>query len=417
MGKINFIKPDIEISGFYLGTMDINVKPNYNKTIYACFIGYIVQAIVNNFAPLLFLTFEKSYNIELSKITLLVTINFFIQLVVDLVSANFVDKIGYKTSAVIAHLFSFSGLIFLAVLPDLFSNAFAGLLVAVIIYAIGGGLIEVIISPIMESCPTKNKEKAMSLLHSFYCWGHVCVVLLSTVFFKIFGIDNWKILAVIWSAVPLANMLLFSKSPIAPLLQDGERSMSFKELFSNKLFWILFIMMVAAGASEQAVSQWASAFAEQGLGVSKSIGDLAGPMLFAVLMGSSRAFYGKYGDKINLDKFMIVSSILCIVSYLAISLFSSPVCSLVACGLCGLSVGIMWPGTFSKAASTLKQGGTAMFALLALGGDLGCSTGPTLVGFVSSVFGNDLKNGILCSVIFPILLLVGITVCRKIKKL
>lgn len=327
--------------------MTISKNLNYNKTIYACFVGYIVQAVVNNFAPLLFLTFEKNYNIELSKITLLVTINFFIQLVVDLLSAKFVDKIGYRSSVLLAHMFSFLGLILLAVLPDLMSNSFAGLLIAVIVYAVGGGLIEVIISPIMESCPTDNKEKAMSLLHSFYCWGHVGVVLLSTVFFKAFGIENWKILAIIWAVIPLCNMMLFAKSPIAPLIEDGEHSMSFKELFANKLFWILLVMMVAAGASEQAVSQWASAFAEQGLGVSKAVGDLAGPMLFAVLMGTSRVFYGKYGDKINLDKFMIISSLLCVASYLAISLFSSPVLSLISCGICGLSVGIMWPGTFS----------------------------------------------------------------------
>lgn len=396
--------------------MHIDKNLNYNKTIYACFIGYIVQAVVNNFAPLLFLTFEKDYNIPLSKITLLVTINFLIQLAVDLLSAKFVDKIGYKASVIIAHLFSFLGLIFLAILPDLFNNAFAGLLAAVIVYAIGGGLIEVIISPIMESCPTDNKEKAMSLLHSFYCWGHVGVVLLSTVFFKSFGIENWKILAIIWSVIPLLNIFLFIKSPIAPLLKDGEHGMSFKELFTNKLFWILLVMMVAAGASEQSVSQWASAFAEQGLGVSKAVGDLAGPMLFAVLMGASRVFYGKFGDKINLDKFMTFSSFLCVASYLAISLLPSPVLSLVSCGLCGLSVGIMWPGTYSKASSTLKQGGTAMFALLALGGDLGCSVGPTLVGFASSSYGDNLKNGILCAVVFPILLLAGIVVCKKIKK-
>lgn len=396
--------------------MHIDKKMNYNKTMYACFIGYIVQAVVNNFAPLLFLTFEKDYSVELSKITLLVTVNFLVQLAVDLLSAKFVDKIGYKASAVIAHLFSFFGLVFLAILPDLFGNAFAGLLISVVVYAIGGGLIEVIISPIMESCPTDNKEKAMSLLHSFYCWGHVGVVLLSTIFFKAFGITNWKILALLWAVIPLLNIFLFLKAPIAPLLKDGERRMSLRELFTNKLFWVLLVMMVAAGASEQSVSQWASAFAEQGLGVSKATGDLAGPMLFAVLMGISRVFYGKFGVKINLDKFMIISSLLCVMSYLAISLVASPVLSLISCGLCGLSVGIMWPGTFSKAAGALKQGSTAMFALLALGGDLGCSVGPTLVGFASSSLGNNLKGGILCAVVFPVLLLICIMTCKKIKK-
>ena len=371
------------------------MKDKYQNTMYACFVGYIVQAIVNNFVPLLFLTFESSYGIPLSQITMLITFNFGIQLLVDLLSAKFVDKIGYRVSIVMAHIFAALGLAGLVVLPDLLPNAFAGLLIAVVIYAIGGGLIEVLISPIMESCPSENKEKAMSLLHSFYCWGHVGVVLLSTLFFWFFGIADWKILALLWVIIPVCNGILFCKVPIAPLIEEGEIGMSLWELCKNRIFWILMLMMMCAGASEQAVSQWASTFAEQGLGVSKAIGDLAGPMSFAILMGSARAFYGKFGDRIDLDKFMQASSLLCIVSYLCISLSPSPLFSLIGCSLCGLSVGIMWPGTFSKASAALRNGGTAMFALLALAGDVGCSGGPTLVGFVTGLASDDLKKGIL----------------------
>lgn len=394
------------------------MKDKYQKTMYACFAGYIVQAIVNNFVPLLFLTFESSYNIPLSQITMLITFNFGIQLIVDLLSTKFVDRIGYRVSIVMAHVFAAGGLIGLVVLPDLLPNAFAGLLIAVVIYAIGGGLIEVLISPIMESCPTENKEKAMSLLHSFYCWGHVGVVLLSTLFFKLCGIENWKILALIWAAIPIVNGIVFCKAPIASLIEDGEIGMSLRDLCRNQMFWILMLMMVCAGASEQAVSQWASTFAEQGLGVTKTIGDLAGPMAFAILMGSARAFYGKFGEKIDLDKFMMGSSLLCVIAYLCISLSPSPLISLVGCAVCGLSVGIMWPGTFSKASATLKNGGTAMFALLALAGDVGCSGGPTLVGFVTGQMSNNLKLGILAGIVFPILLIVAEIVLkgRKIQK-
>lgn len=387
--------------------MQTSVRNDYTKTIYACFIGYIIQAIVNNFAPLLFLTFHMQYGIALSNITLLVTINFGIQLLVDLVSVRFVDKIGYRTSMLFAHVFAATGLITLAILPEIFENAFIGLLIAVVLYAVGGGLLEVLISPVMEACPTDNKEKAMSLLHSFYCWGHVGVVLISTLFFSVFGISNWKILALVWALVPVMNGILFSKVPIAPLTPEGETGLSLKELFGSKLFWIFMLMMVCAGASEQAVSQWASTFAEKGLGVSKTIGDLAGPMTFAVLMGLSRLIYGKYGDKFNLDRFMIGSGLLCIASYLVISFVPSAAVGLIGCAVCGLSVGIMWPGTFSKAAATIKGGGTAMFALLALGGDLGCSGGPTLAGFVSGMLGDDLRKGILAAVIFPVLLVLG----------
>ena len=391
------------------------MKDKYQNTMYACFVGYIVQAIVNNFVPLLFLTFESSYGIPLSQITMLITFNFGIQLLVDLLSAKFVDKIGYRVSIVMAHIFAALGLAGLVVLPDLLPNAFAGLLIAVVIYAIGGGLIEVLISPIMESCPSENKEKAMSLLHSFYCWGHVGVVLLSTLFFWFFGIADWKILALLWVIIPVCNGILFCKVPIAPLIEEGETGMSLRELCKNRIFWILMLMMMCAGASEQAVSQWASTFAEQGLGVSKTIGDLAGPMSFAILMGSARAFYGKFGDRIDLDKFMQASSLLCIVSYLCISLSPSPLFSLIGCSLCGLSVGIMWPGTFSKASAALRNGGTAMFALLALAGDVGCSGGPTLVGFATGLASDDLKKGILAGIIFPILLIVGIVSLKKAK--
>ena len=396
---------------------EARMKNKYNNTITACFIGYIVQAIVNNFTPLLFLFFQKSYHIQISQITLLVTFNFGIQLLVDLLSVKFVDKIGYRVSMIIANVLAATGLLLLTVLPEILPIPFIGILIAVMIYAVGGGLLEVLVSPIVEACPSDNKEKTMSLLHSFYCWGHAGVVLVSTLFFYIVGIDNWKILAVIWAIIPIINAFIFSKVPIAPLFKDGESGLKLTELFKIKTFWILLIMMISAGASEQAVSQWASTFVEKGLGISKVAGDLAGPMSFAILMGISRLFYGKYGNRINLDHFMIYSTILCILSYLGISLLSIPILNLIACAVCGFSVGIMWPGTFSKASASLPKGGTAMFALLALGGDLGCSGGPTLVGMISGLLDDNLKMGILAGCIFPVLLLIGIFLCRKPKKI
>lgn len=392
------------------GVLLMNEK--YKKTVYACFIGYIVQAIVNNFVPLLFLTFHSSYGIPMTQITLLITFNFGLQLLVDILSVTFVDRIGYRASVIIAHLCAVMGFVFLTVLPDMFENAFTGLLVAVAVYAVGGGLLEVLVSPIVEACPTKNKEKAMSLLHSFYCWGHMAVVVVSTAFFHLFGIENWKIMACVWAIVPFANLIFFTKVPIASLIDEGEKGLTIGQLFRKKIFWVLMVMMICAGASEQAVSQWASAFAETGLHVSKTIGDLAGPMLFAFLMGSARAFYGKYGERIDLDEFMIGSSVLCIISYLCISLVPSPIVGFIGCALCGLSVGIMWPGVFSKAAASDARGGTAMFALLALAGDVGCAGGPTVVGMVSSAWGNNLKVGMLAGVVFPVILLIGIYLCR-----
>ena len=377
------------------------MKYSYDCTMRACFTGYIVQAIVNNFVPLLFLTFQRTYHIPLQQITLLVTFNFGIQLLTDLLSIAFVDRMGYRASMVLAHILSALGLICLTVLPERMGHPFAGILISVIVYAVGGGLLEVLVSPVVEACPSTHKEKAMSMLHSFYCWGHVGVVLFSSIFFKLAGIENWKLLAVLWAVIPILNALVFTRVPIAPVLPEGEEGMTIGTLFQNRTFWLLFVMMICAGASEQ------SLFAEKGLGISKTAGDLAGPMAFAVLMGASRAFYGNYGEKINLDRFMAVSSVLCILSYLCLVFMPVPVLSLAGCALCGLSVGIMWPGTFSRASKALPAGGTALFALLALGGDIGCSGGPSLVGMVSGMCKGNLKIGILAALIFPVLLLTG----------
>lgn len=391
------------------------MKFNYKTTMYACFTGYIVQAIVNSFVPLLFVTFQKSYNIPLSKITLLITVNFAIQLIIDMLSAGFIDRIGYRASVIIAHICAIMGLGMLTFLPEMFEDHFIGIIISVVIYAIGGGLIEVLISPIIEACPTDNKESTMSLLHSFYCWGCTGVVLVSTIFFKIFGIENWKILTLILLIIPVVNIILFAKVPIYSLHEEGECGFTMRELFREKIFWILMLMMLCAGASEQAVSQWASTFAEQGLGVSKALGDLIGPMLFSVLMGISRLIYGRYGERMDLDRFMRYSTILCIISYMCISLIRVPIIELIACGICGFSVGIMWPGTFSKASASIRRGGTVMFAMLALAGDLGCSGGPTLVGMVSSALDNNLRIGILSGIIFPIILILTLIIIKKVS--
>ncbi len=386
---------------------------SYDHTIRACFVGYIVQAIVNNFVPLLFLTFQSAYGIPLSSITLLITFNFTVQLMVDLLSPRFIDRVGYRAAVVLAHIMAAAGLIGLAVLPDLLPSPFAGLVVSVLIYAVGGGLLEVLVSPIVEACPTDNKESAMSLLHSFYCWGSVGVVLLSTLFFTAFGTQRWKIMALLWAIVPIVNCVIFARVPIYSLLEEGEKGLSMKELLSRRTFWLALVLMICAGASEQAVSQWTSTFAESGLQVSKTLGDLCGPMFFAILMGTARALYGKYGARIDLIRAMKLSAGLCVVSYLVISLSPWPMLSLLGCGVCGFSVGILWPGTFSMTARLLPRGGTLLFALLALGGDIGCSAGPTVVGMLSSLAGGDLHTGILAAVGFPVVMLLGSCALRK----
>lgn len=388
------------------------MKSKYQKTLITCYLGFITQAIAANFAPLLFLTFHRTYQISLGRIAFISTAFFFTQLLVDLFCAKYVDRIGYRRSVIASEVFSAAGLIGLAFLPSLLPDPYVGILISVIIYAMGSGLIEVLVSPIVEACPFDNKDSVMSLLHSFYCWGSVGVILLSTIFFAIFGIENWRILACIWALIPLYNTFNFISCPIESLTEEGE-GLSIRQLCHIPIFWIALILMVCAGASEISMAQWASAYVESALGISKSIGDIIGPCLFAVMMGMSRSFYGKYGENIDLMKFMIGSGALCLVCYLLSALAPLPFLNLVGCAVCGFSVGIMWPGTISIASKKIPLGGTAMFALLAMAGDLGGSVGPGIVGFVTQNANDNLKVGMLAGCVFPTVLVLSVLLLKR----
>lgn len=388
---------------------------NYKKTLTACYLGFITQAITANFAPLLFLKFHNAYNIPLGEIALISSVFFLTQLIVDVLCSYFADRIGYRRCVVASELCSAVGLIGLAFLPELLPAPLIGIIASVIIYAVGSGLIEVLGSPIVEACPFEHKEAAMSLLHSFYCWGSVGVILLSTAFFAVFGIDSWKWLACLWALIPLYNIYNFATCPIEPLGEDG-KGMKISRLLRVPIFWIAIILMVCAGASELSMAQWASAYAESALGLSKAMGDLAGPCMFAVTMGISRVIFGKYGDKLDLMKFMICSGCLCLLCYAAASLSDNPVSGLIGCIMCGFSVGIMWPGTISICSGRLPTGGTAMFALLAMAGDLGGAFGPGLVGAVTQTSGNDLKKGMLLGCLFPLVLILCLFLMKTCRK-
>ena len=376
---------------------------NYKKTKLACYLGFITQAVAANFAPLLFLKFHTDYDISLGNIALISTFFFFTQLLVDLFCAKYVDKIGYRVCIVASEVCSAAGLAGLALLPEIMPSPFTGIIISVILYAIGSGLIEVLGSPIVEACPFENKEATMSLLHSFYCWGAVGTIFVSTAFFMIFGIDSWKWLAVSFAIIPAINIYNFATCPIELLVEEGQE-MGIRKLFSNPMFLIAIVMMVCSGASELAMAQWASAYAESALGFSKAVGDIAGPCMFAVTMGISRVLFGKVSDKMNLNRFMIGSGILCFVCYLLASFSDNPIIGLAGCIVCGFSVGIMWPGTISISSKAFPTGGTAMFALLAMAGDLGGSIGPAIVGRVADMFGGSIHVGMRIGLLFPITL-------------
>ena len=388
------------------------MKKNYNRTKLACYLGFVTQAICANFTPLLYLTFYRTYGISLADLAAISTIFFFTQLVVDFICARFVDKIGYRICIIIAEIASGLGLAMLGFVPDLCPSPFAGILLCVIIYAVGSGLIEVMCSPIIEACPFPDKAKMMSFLHSFYCWGSVGVITGSTLFFAVFGVGRWRILALLWAILPLYNVYNFITCPIEPIVAEGE-SMTLGQLFRVRIFWLFVVLMICAGASELSMAQWASAFAESALHVSKAVGDLAGPCGFAVLMGISRLWYGKYGEKIDLTVFMVGSGILCLISYLLAGLSEQPLLGLLGCVLCGFSVGIMWPGSISISSGRLPRGGTALFAMLALAGDLGGSLGPSIVGNVSQAAGENMKAGVLAAIVFPAVLVISVLTLRR----
>ena len=390
---------------------------NYKKTLIACYLGFITQAITSNFAPLLFLTFKSSYGISLEMIALIPMVFYLTQLLVDLVAVKFADIIGYRTCVVISQLVSALGLILMAFLPELLPNAFVGIIISVVLYAIGSGLVEVLLSPIVEACPFENKAGVMSLLHSFYCWGAVGVILGSTLFFAVFGIENWKILTMIWAAVPLVNTVNFLSCPIERLVEDGD-GMRVGQLLRTPLFLLMIMLMICAGASEATMTQWASAFTESALGVSKTVGDLAGPCMFAIFMGITRVFYGKKSEQLNLTKVMLACGSLCVVCYLLAALSPISIIGLIGCALCGLAVGIMWPGTICISSQKCPRGGTAMFAFLALAGDLGAAVGPTMVGGIADAVGGNLKTGLLFATLFPALMILGlILLVKKFEKL
>lgn len=404
---------------------------NFKSTVFACYRGYITQGIVNNLSPLFFVLFQNKFGISYSLISALILCNFVTQVITDMLSVKYVDRIGYRKSAVIAHALAFLGLVMQGTLPNVLPAPYVGLVLATIVNGVGGGLIEVIISPIVDSCPGDAKASAMSLLHSFYCWGQVGVVLITTLLLRLIGEDLWFILPILWSLLPLYNLFRFLKVPLMPTVPEEEKT-SLKTLFTSKIFLVALLLMLCAGASELAMSQWSSLFAERALSVTKVIGDLLGPCLFAVFMGIGRTIYGVWGEKIHLTGAMVFCAALCILCYLGTALFENPWLSLLSCALCGFSVSLMWPGTFSLTSAAYPKGGTAMFGILAVLGDVGCSVGPALMGAVSgAVSGNaniaasfpnltadqlGLKSGMLFSAVFPAFILIGVLLLTRFHK-
>ena len=384
----------------------------YKHTIFACYLTYITSAVSNNLVPLLFVTFNRQFGLSLDKLAFIITMNFGIQIFVDLAGAKFADRIGYKKLVMAAQLFDAIGLVSLGVLPNVLPNPYAGIILAALFYAVGSGLTEVVISPIVEAIPTDGvKASAMSLLHSFYCWGHVLMVIVTTMFFKFFGIENWSVICCLWAVLPIVNFVFYIFVPVAQL-NDGDDSepLPLHKLFTVKILWVFFALMLCSGAAEQAMSQWASFFAETELGVSKQVADLLGPCMFAVAMGAARVLFAAC-KKLDIRVGLLISALLCILSYLIAAFAPISFLALAGCTLCGFSVGILWPGVLSLSAKTYPAGGTAMFAILALAGDIGCFVGPEAVARASTALAGggepSVKTGLALAIVFPAFILVS----------
>lgn len=388
-------------------------QSDYKLTVYACFNDYIAQAVVNNFLPLLFISFTQTFGITIEELSVLISANFFLQLLVDAFAGKYVDKIGYRTSMIAANIMCATGLIMLSFLPFITPNAFIGIIISVIVYAIGGGLIEVLISPIIEATPSENNDQMMSLLHSFYSWGQVGVVVVFVGFISLFGAQNWPILSLLFALIPAVSLLLFLRAPMPTIVEEDDR-IDFKALMKRPAMWFFCVMLVCAAAAELSMSQWSSAFAESGLGVSKVIGDLAGPASFAAMMGIARIFYARFGERLDLRAFIHWSSILCVISYLAVAMVPVPAISLFACALTGLSVGIMAPGLMSLGAQKIPNGGTPMFSLFSFSQDIGGTVGPLAVGAMAGIFGENLHVGLLFATIFPLIMFI-LTVKKSVR--
>ena len=384
-------------------------------TLFACYFGYITQAIINSLLPLLFVTLQHQFSLSVSQIGFMVSYNFIMQILVDLFAAKYADSIGYRRCMIWAHITAAVGIAGLGFFPFVLSDPYIGLLICVTISAVGGGLIEALVGPIVQALPLQRKESAIGILHSFYCWGHAGVVIFTTLFFQLAGTASWRLLCALWAVIPAANLIICGICPMYQLDEEGE-TLPFREIFKMKYFWLFVLMMLCAGAAEHAMVQWSSFFAEESLHITKAVGDLLGPCMFALLMGISRAVYGAFGDRLPLQKLLAITGLGCVGSYLLAVFSPIPILSLVGCGICGLTVGLMWPGSFNLCAKHCPGGGTAMFALLAVAGDLGCSAGPSTVSSVASVLGGNIKAGLLAATVFPLLLAMGVLTLKRSDK-
>lgn len=393
----------------------------YKSTIRACYIGNLVGALVTNLSPLLFVILMGSYNLSFEQVGRLVLINFFTQIIADLAFSKPVDTYGVRPFITLGHALVFIGFVMFAFSPRLFPHSpYTGLMLATVVFSCGGGLLELLLSAIVQAVPSDAKAAAMSLLHSFYAWGFIVVVVLTFLMLKLFGSANWPWLFLIWSLVPLFNFFNFLRVPLPPQVPDEHRT-STRVLASTPFFIFVVLGIALGGAAEVSMSQWTSAYAETTLGLSKQTGDLLGLCLFAGLLGLGRVLYGTYGKRFDIWRVMFLGSLFAAGCYLVAALSQHPIVSLVACAFCGLGVALLWPGSVTNAAHRFPFAGASMFAILAAGGDTGAAVGPWLLGLIADQIPTDfplspLRVGMVIGTLFPLAMAGCLLIQRHIDK-
>lgn len=357
------------------------MKKEFRLTLMAARMGFFTQALVNNLAPVFFVLFRVLYGFSYLQVGILAALNFTLQLFADITSPNLISRFGYRKCAMTAQALCAVGLILMPGLCILTGGVYISFIIPVLIYSYGAGMIEVLASPIVEAIPDLPENTKMSMLHSFYSWGQMTCVALTTLALHFIGYERWFLIPVLWSAIPIFGIILFSRARLDMADMAEKESEKGGRLFCRS-FVLMLIIMTCAGASEIAMSEWSSLFAEEALGVSKVAGDLFGPCMFALFMGMGRMCHAKFGERLNLSRLIKACSLLCVICYVGAALLRPAAASLIFCALTGLSVSLMWPGALSLAAAR-NNGGARMYGLLAAFGDIGCIIGPVVTSSVS----------------------------------
>lgn len=357
---------------------------SYQLTTISCFVGIFCQAVSSNITAILFIPLMTLYGLSYVHLGLLVGINFTTQVLVDIIASRLVDRYGFRVFVLPSDILAVIGLVLFGLTPVLFDNILTGLVFSTIIFSASCGLQEVMLSPIVNAIPHNDKGPAMALMHSFYAWGQVATIIITTLFLFFFGIENWQVIVFLWALVPLVNFFMFLAAPFPGVIHENQR-MTMRDLILKPFYLVALLAIMGGAATELVMNQWSSTFSEKVLELPKVTGDILGMCGFAVFLGLGRVLYGRYGSKINMNNVLVGSAAAAVVCYIAVAISPLPAISLAACAVCGLAASLLWPGTLVITAEKYPLAGAWIFAILAAAGDIGAASGPFAAGVITDL--------------------------------